>query len=100
MRHSLKRNKGKHRKGGAFPHCAAAKPRWLIEGRIGMGNHSRILPRQAAHMLELEESISTSVEKFDNPMAQAIARANQHGLGRQGDRAFEHPAATAGQCRE
>ncbi len=34
MRHCLKERE-KHRKGGAFPHCAAAKPRWLIERRGG-----------------------------------------------------------------
>jgi hypothetical protein len=33
MRLSLKKEWA--RKGGAFPHCAAAKPHWLIEGYIG-----------------------------------------------------------------
>src|SRR6266508_5162275 len=27
--------KAKRRKGAAFPHCAAAEPRWFIEWRLG-----------------------------------------------------------------
>jgi hypothetical protein len=62
MRRSLKRNEEKHRKGGAFPHCAAAKPRWLIEARVGTG---QAFPHRAAatphYILDVEQLISACV---------------------------------------
>jgi len=44
LRRSLKKKESKWRKGGAFPHCAAAEPHWFIDwGTIG-----KALPHCAA----------------------------------------------------
>jgi hypothetical protein len=49
MRRSLKKEEVTRRKGEAFPHCAAAQPLSLIEGRNGTVNISALCGGQAAN---------------------------------------------------
>lgn len=78
MRRSLKKNKSEHRKGVAFPHGAAAKPRVLLGRTIERAHyqllstqHSALSPQSS--VLTLRRSAKVVLQAHDIVLAKIAA---------------------------